>query len=94
MAIYNRAVLSSNGKKGLWLARVHRKGLDLRPRLLRAQTTAFWKTSTYNRYIGISFSLGAFLFSLASDVSHANSASLRVNHGGSGHALQTHNLNP
>ena len=55
-----------NGKKEIWLARVHRKGLDLRPRLLRAQTTAFWKTSTYNRYIGISFSLGAFLFSLAS----------------------------
>lgn len=55
-----------NGKKELLLARVHRKGLDFQSRMRHAQTTAFWKTSAYNRSIGIAFSLGAFLFGLAS----------------------------
>lgn len=55
-----------NGKKELLLARVYRKGLDFKTRVQHVQDTAFWKTSAYNRSIGVSFSLGAFLFGLAS----------------------------
>lgn len=53
-------------KKSVWLAREHRKGLDFEASLLHAYQLSFWKTQTYNRYIGISFAVGAFLFGLAS----------------------------
>ncbi|MHC3941538.1 hypothetical protein [Paenochrobactrum sp. BZR 201-1] len=55
-----------NGEEKTFLSRVYRKGLDFSSRLHDVETTAFWKTCTYNRFIGISFSVGAFLFGFAS----------------------------
>lgn len=55
-----------NGVKKPFIARIYRKGFDFSSRLHTAQTASFWKTCTYNHYIGTSFSVGAFLFGFAS----------------------------
>ena len=61
-----RRVYTLHGKRMVWLSRVHRKGLALRHELLHPENVPFWKTESYNRSIGISFAVGAALFSLAS----------------------------
>ncbi len=59
-------IYTHHGKQMVWLERVHRKGVDLTAQLLGGHDAPFWKTQTYNRYIGTSFALGAFIFALGS----------------------------
>lgn len=59
-------VYTLHGKQMLWLDRVHRKGVNWTAEIMRGHDTPFWKTQTYNRYIGTSFALGAFIFALGS----------------------------
>lgn len=61
-----RRVYTLGGKQVIWLARMHRKGLLFRKQLLKPEEVSFWKTQSYNRYIGLSFAVGAAIFAVAS----------------------------
>ncbi|PJO49879.1 hypothetical protein CWE02_09160 [Brucella pituitosa] len=61
-----RSVYTLQGKKVVWLSRMHRKGLTFENQLLRADHVPFWRTEAYNKNIGVSFAVGAALFALAS----------------------------
>ncbi len=57
------------GRRIDWLARQHRKGLNLAARALDATIPPFWQGRRYNWSIGAIFALGAFLFMLGSVMS-------------------------
>lgn len=61
-----RRVYILHGRQMVWLSRMHRKGLLLRGQRVSPSDTPFWRTRTYNRYIGNFFAVGAALFALAS----------------------------
>lgn len=52
-----------------WLARQHRKGLNLWARALDDIPQPFWRSAGYNWGIGATFAVGAFLFMLGSVMS-------------------------
>ncbi|MGU3576032.1 hypothetical protein ACLBWZ_10895 [Brucellaceae bacterium C25G] len=55
-----------HGKTMVWLGRLHRKGLLRSSQVSDPKDADFWKTESYNCYIGTSFAIGAFIFGLAS----------------------------
>ncbi len=57
------------GRQIVWLARQHRKGLNLAARALDATAPPFWQNKAYNWSIGAIFALGSFLFMLGSVMS-------------------------
>ncbi|MBR0648303.1 hypothetical protein GXW78_01390 [Roseomonas terrae] len=57
------------GRRIVWLARQHRKGLDLATRAVDAAVPPFWQGRRYNWSIGAIFALGSFLFMLGSMMS-------------------------
>lgn len=57
------------GRHIVWLARQHRKGLDLRRRALDPAGRPFWQSAAYNWSVGAIFAVGSFLFMLGSVLS-------------------------
>lgn len=57
------------GRRIVWLARQHRKGLDLRRRALDPAGRPFWQSAAYNWSVGALFAVGSFLFMLGSVLS-------------------------
>jgi len=64
-----RRSFTKDGRQIVWLAREHRKGLDVAARARDATVPPFWQGRGYNRSIGTIFAVGAFLFMLGSVMS-------------------------
>lgn len=57
------------GRHIVWLARQHRKGLDLAARARDTSVPPFWQSKAYNWAVGAIFAVGSFLFMLGSVMS-------------------------
>lgn len=57
------------GRRIIWHARQHRKGLNRQARALEAEPVPAWQSQTYNWLIGLIFAIGSALFMLGAALS-------------------------